>query len=101
MHVIGPNVQAANVVQAAVVGLANQRVHRSHVRVARLIERPAHEAFDGGADAQRVGQRDRRLDRAELIDLRRAGELAEGVADEHGAGHLVLKHVAAVRNDRR
>ena len=41
----GPHVLAANVVQAAVVGLADQRVHRSHVLVARLIERPAHEAF--------------------------------------------------------
>ena len=51
-HVLRPHVLAANVVQAAVVGLADQRVHRSHVVVAGLIERPAHEAFDRGADAQ-------------------------------------------------
>ena len=63
--------------------------------VAGLIERPLHEPFDRGADAQRVGQRDRRFDRAELVDLRRAGELAERVADEHRARHLVLKHIAA------
>ena len=49
---------------------------------------------------ERVGQDDRRFDRAQLVDLRRAGQLAEGVADEDRAGHLVLKHVAAVRQDR-
>ena len=42
--------------------------------------------FHGRADAEGVGEHDRRLDRAELVDLRGAGELAEGVADEHGAG---------------
>ena len=48
---------------------------------------------------KRVGERDRRFDRAELVDLRRAGELAEGVADEHRARHLLLKHIAGVRHD--
>ena len=50
---------------------------------------------------ERVGEDDRRFDRAELLDLRRAGELAEGVADEHRAGDLVLEEIAAVRQDRR
>ncbi len=52
-----------------------------------------------GADAERVGEHDRRLDGAEFVHLRRARQLAEGVADEHGAGHLLLEHVAAVRHD--
>ncbi len=98
-HVVGPHVQPANVVEAAVVGFADERVDGSHVGVAVLLQRPLHQPFDRGADAQRVGQRDRRFDRAELVDLRRARELAEGVADEHRAGHLLLKHVAGVRHD--
>ena len=50
---------------------------------------------------ERVRQHDRRLDRAELLDLRRAGELAERVADEDRAGHLLAEQIAAVRQDRR
>ena len=94
------DVQAADVVEAAVVGLADERVDRAHLLVARLRERVAHDRIHRRADAERVGQDDRRLDRAELVDLRRAGELAERVADEHRPGHLVLKDVAAVRHDR-
>ena len=37
---------AANVVETAVVGLADQRVDRSHVLVAGLIDRPPHETFN-------------------------------------------------------
>ena len=68
-------------------------------RVAGLRERPLHEPFDGCAHRQRIGQRDRRLDGAELLHLRGPGELAERIADEHSAGHLVLEHVALVRDD--
>ena len=49
---------------------------------------------------QRVGEDDWRFDRAELLHLGRTGELAEGVADEHGARHLLAKQVAAVWDDR-
>ena len=69
--------------------------------VALLRERPLYEPFDGRADAQGIGERDRRFDGAELVDLGRTRELAERVADEHGAGHLVLKQVAAVWHDGR
>ena len=39
--------------------------------------------------------------RAQLVDLRRPGQLAEGVPDEHARRDLVAEHVAAVGNDRR
>ena len=51
-------------------------------------------------DGERVRQQDRRLDLAELDDLRRAHELAEAIADYDCRGHLVLEHVAFVRHDR-
>ena len=36
LDVLGANVQPANVIEAAIVGFADQRIHRSHLRVARL-----------------------------------------------------------------
>jgi hypothetical protein len=100
-HVLARDVEAANVVQPAVVGFADQRVHRSDLLVAGLRDRVACDRVDRSADAQRVRQHDRCFNRAELGDLRRSRQLPKRVADEHGAGHLVLKHVAAVRHDRR
>ena len=52
IDVLGPDVQPANVVEPAVVGFADQRVDRSHLGVAGLRQRPAHETFDDGADAR-------------------------------------------------
>ena len=66
-----------------------------------LRERVPDHRVDSDAHGQGVGQHDGRLDGAELVDLRRAGQLAEGVADVDRAGHLVLKEVAAVRKNRR
>jgi hypothetical protein len=51
--------------------------------------------------AQRVREDDRRFDRAELVDLSRAGELAERIPDEHSSQDLVSKEIAGVRKDRR
>jgi hypothetical protein len=91
----------ANVVEAPVVGFADDRVHREHAFVARLRERPAHRALGNLSDGQRVRQQDRRFDFTELHDLGRAHELAEAVADDHCRRHLVLEHVAFVRDDGR
>jgi hypothetical protein len=88
-------------VQPAVIGLADQRIHRTHLLVPGLADRVADHRIHARADAQRVGEHDRRLDRAELVHLRRSGELAERVANEHRAGDLLLKDVAAMGNDRR
>ena len=97
--VLARHVQPANVVERAVVGLADERIHGSHALVAGLHERPADDRVDRGAYRERVRQNDGRFDRAEFLDLSRPGELAEGVPDKDGAGHLLLEQIAAMRED--
>src|SRR5262249_18236266 len=41
------------------------------------------------------------FDLSQLVDLCRASQLAEAVADEDGSGHLLLKEIARVRQYRR
>jgi hypothetical protein len=94
-------VAAANVVQFAVIGLADHGVDRAHSLVARLRQRPFDRARHRLGDVQCVGKQDRRLDIAQLRHLGRSGELAEGVGDEETRGYLVLEQVAAMRQDRR
>ena len=91
--------QAANVVQPAIVCLADQRVDGAHALVAGLCQRPADDGVDSDADAECIRKHDRRLDRAELLHLRRAGELAESVADKDRAWNLLAEEIAAVRKD--
>jgi len=55
--------------------------------------------FEGGADAQRVGQRNRSLQLAEFLQLGPADRLAERVDDVEGGGDLLPEHVAAMRQD--
>ena len=100
--VVARHVKAANVVQVAVVGFADQRVDRADLLVARLRERPARPSRPAPPPTDSVlvstiGD----LDRAELLHLRRAGELSERVADEHGARHLLAEQIPAVRKHRR
>ena len=99
-HVRRPHGQRADVVQTAVVGLADERVHRPDLIVARLRQRPLHEALDDGANRQGVGQGDRasRSCRARPPGSSPAS-LPKALPDEHRAGHLVLEHVAGVRHD--
>src|SRR5690606_19658958 len=95
------HVHAADVVETAVVRLADERVDRPYVFVAGPTQRPADNPVDAGRDRQGVGEDDRRLDGAPFLDLCGPGKLAERVADEHGAGNLLLEQIAAVRHDRR
>ena len=92
--------QAANVVERAVIRFPDQRIHGAHLFVPRLLQRPSDDRLDRRADRQGVREDDRRLDRAELVHLRRARELAERVADEYRARHLLLKEISAVRQNR-
>ena len=39
-HVLAPNVKATNVIQAAIVGLADERIHAADLLIPRLTERP-------------------------------------------------------------
>ena len=96
---LAPDVEAPDVVQATVVGFSDERVHAPDVIVSRLRDRPGDDRLDRRSDAERVGQDDRALNCAQFVHLRGAGELAEGVADEHGPGHLVPEQVAGVRQD--
>ena len=94
--VLAAHRQGADVVERAVVRLAHERVHRAHVLVAGLGERPGHDRLDRGPDRERVRQHDRRLDGPQLAHLGRARELPERVADEDGSRHLLLEEVAPV-----
>ena len=99
--VIALHVHAADVVERAVVGLADERVDRADVLVAGPRERPSDDGVERRADGERVREDDRRFDRAELFDLRRSRQLAERVAHEDRARHLFPKQIAAVRQDGR
>ena len=90
----------ADVVQVAVVRLAHHDVHRLHVLVPRERQQPAEDGVRHARDAQRAGQDDRRLQLAQLPDLRDARELAEAVPHRHRGRDLFLERVAAVREDR-
>ncbi len=92
---------AADVVQARVIRFTHDRIDRADRFVAQLRQRIGHDRLKSGADGQCVGQDDRRLDRPQLLDLCRAGELSEGVAHKHGAGDLLLEEIAAVGEDGR
>jgi hypothetical protein len=92
-------VQPANVVEATVVGLTDERIHRSHVLVAGLLERPAHDALQHRPDAQGVGERDGGFDGPEFVHLGRTGQLAKGIPDIDGARHFFLEDVAVVGHD--
>jgi hypothetical protein len=93
-------VQSSNVVPACVVGFADQRIEGTHLLIAGLRERVAHDGVDRRADAQGVGQDDGRLNGPKLPHLRRAGKLPKGVADEHRARNLLLEEIASMRKDR-
>ena len=98
-HVPLLDVQATDIVQAAVVGLAHDGVDGNHLLIAGLRERVFHDGFAGTPDAEGIGEHDGRFDDAEFVDLGGAGELAEAVADIDGGGRLLLKEIAFVRED--
>ena len=77
---IAGHVQAADVVEPAVVRFADERVDRTDLLVARLGDRVADDSVNRDADAERVREDDRRFDGAELRDLRRARQLAKRIA---------------------
>ncbi len=100
-HVPFGDVAAADVIQPAVVGFADDWVHGKHVGVRGKGKGVIDQRVGRGRHAERVGQHDRRFDIAQLRDLRGAGQLAEAVADVHGGRNLVLEDVARVGQDGR
>ena len=101
-HVLLVHVHAAQVVEQAVVALADDRhdgVLDADARVA--VHHPAHGGVVDGAGALRVGEHDRRLDEAPLADGADADDLADAVGDEGAGDDTLVPEVAAVREDRR
>src|SRR6266705_5004623 len=89
----------ADVVQKAVIRLTHHRIRRTHVFVARQRKQPREHRIGGARHAQGAGQDDRRLELAELIHLRRAGELAKTVPDDNRGRDLLPERIATVRED--
>ena len=98
---LGRDVQAANVVQTAIIGLTHNCIHRADTLVARLHQRITHEALDTCCHAQRVGENDRRLNVTQFTHLRHARQLAKPIAHIDGGGHLMAEDVALVRHNSR
>src|SRR4029079_6608798 len=89
----------ADVVERAVVRLRDDRVDRAHLFVAGQREHVVEERVGDTRHVQRRRQENRRLDLAELLDLRRSHDLAEAVADEDAGRHFLDKEIPAVRED--
>lgn len=70
---------ATNVVEFAVVGFADHCVHRTNRFIAGMMQRVANKCLESNRHAQRIDQRDRRLDVTKLIDLRRADQLPKAL----------------------
>ena len=96
-HVLGLHVEAVDVVEQAVVGLGHDRQApglQARPRHLPLEDRVAHDA-----DAVRVGDRDRALEEAALLEPRRPGHLAVAVEREPGAEHGIAARLAARVDD--
>lgn len=85
------HVAAADVVQIAIIGFANNRIDGEDVLIAGLSKRVFDGAGDAFGDAQRVGENDGRFQVAQLFHLRAAGEFAEGIGREYRRGNLLLE----------
>ena len=95
VDVLGADVAADGVVQPGVVALADQR--DDHVVLAAdlgpLLGHPLDRGVGDLADRHRVGEQDRRLEEAPLLDLRDAGDLAGAVEHEAAGDDAVLEDV--------
>ena len=85
------------VVQHAVVGLADHRVDRPDGRHSGLLEHPLRERIGGTPYAQGRGEQDRRFGLAELVHLGAADELAETIPDVDGRRNAVQEEISTVR----
>lgn len=85
------NRERLHVVEIAIVAFEHERIHaRVFASDARIRSNGrANLRIGERADAERVGQRDRRFDHAKLVDLNEPDALAEPVDDARRSGHLV------------
>ena len=97
------DVKAPDVVQAAVVALADHRVHAAGglADVGVFLQHILYQRGLCRAHAEGVGKQDRRFQRAQLVDLHKAGGLTKAVDDIAGCQHFFVEHVPLVRQQRR
>src|SRR5690606_38603638 len=89
-----------DVVQRAIVRLADHGVDGAHAVHAGPGEQPVDHGVGGAPDAQRAGEQDRRLQLAQLAHLGDTDELAEAVADHDRGRDALTEPVVAGRQDR-
>ena len=87
-----------DVVQAAVVALADHRVHAAGglADVGVSLQHILHQRGLRRAHAEGVGKQDGRFQRAQLVDLHKTGGLAKAVDDIAGRQHLFVENVPLV-----
>ena len=95
-HRLGRERAAANGVELAVIGFRDEGVDGANVGETGLLQHPSDEGIRCFPDAKRAGQQNRRLELAELHDLRRSQKLAEAVGDVDGGWDPLRKEIAGV-----
>ena len=96
------DMQAPDIVQAAVVTLADDRVHTASglADIGVALQHIFDQRRFHGAHTQGVGEQDGGLQRTQLIDLDKAGSLAEAVDDMAGRQYLIMEHIPGVGQQR-
>src|SRR4030065_1905650 len=92
---------AADVVEPAVVRLADDGIDRLDALIPGEAESPIDDRVGGHGDAQGVGQNDGRFECAELPDLGHPRELAVAVGGPDPGRDLVLEDIPAMGEDGR
>ncbi len=102
-HIRFPHMQAADVVEVAIVALKHHRVYRAGLPANGFVLRQhmAAQRRPCRARGQRVGEHDGRLQLPKLLHLHQPQRFAKAVEHLHGGGQLFLKAVAGVRQDGR
>ena len=97
------DMKSPDVVQAAVVALADHRVHAAGglADIGVLCQHILHQCGLRCAHTEGVGKQNRRFQRAKLVDLYKAGGLAKAVDNMAGRQHLFVENISRVRQQRR
>ncbi|CDN43386.1 hypothetical protein BN871_CV_00480 [Paenibacillus sp. P22] len=96
-----PDMQAAHVVQITVVAFARYDVDGAGLSADSviLLHHVAQRAFSRSGHAERIGQHDRSLQRAELVDLDKPGRFAEAVDDIGCRSGLLPEQISLMRQN--
>ena len=101
-HIFFRDVEAPDVVEAAVVALADHRVDAAGrlADVGVLIQHILHQRCLHSTYAEGIGEEDGRFQRPQLVDLDKAGGLAEAVDDMAGRHHFIVENIALMGQQR-